>query len=157
MSVMPLTLVHPPTIRDLLLDETFARFMRRVPRLHTNIVQSGTKNPPWLLWVEYTDGTWKRKGFEEYADAYHRMRKLLKDEHVLDVAITSRRQMLQPPMGFVWQHRKFPWCARCRRPSMFPTSLTHRAIEIIDYTFDEPDRCYYCGIRRAALPKHSPR
>lgn len=142
---------------DLLADEIFAKYMRRVPRLHDNIVESGTKNPPWLLWVEFTDGKWKRKGFADYADAYRRMKKLLEDEHVLDVCIVSRRQMFAPPMTYNWQYRKFPWCARCRRPSMFPFSLTHRAIEIVDYTFDEPERCYYCGIRRAALPKHSPR
>lgn len=153
---MALSLVHPPTMKVLLEDDTFNKFMRRVPKLPANLLHT-YGNPPWLIWAEFENGTWKKKGVGEYADAYRLMRKLVKSSKVRDVSLVSRRMMFAPPMDFNWQHRKFPWCARCRRPSMFRFNLQHRAIEIQDYTFDEPYRCYYCGIRQAALPRHSPR
>lgn len=153
---MALTIVHPPTMRVLLEDDTFAKYMRRVPRLPDNLLHT-YGNPPWLLWAEFEDGTWKRARVAEYRDAYSKMKRLLKNTKVRDVSLVSRRMMFAPPMDFNWQSRKFPWCARCRRPSMFRFALKHHAIEIVDYTFDEPYRCYYCSIRQVALPKHSPR
>jgi DNA-directed RNA polymerase subunit RPC12/RpoP len=143
-------------MRELLLNDEFRAMMRRRPRLPENLMRPDMA-PPWHLWVLTTSDKWKRGKFRTYDDAYKKMRELLKDESIEDVSITSIRYMMPPPMGFVWMDRKYPWCARCRRPSTFVLQVHHRAINFEEPTLDEPNRCFYCGIRLVALPRYSPR
>lgn len=137
-------------------DEYFRAMMRRRPKLPANLIRPDL-SPPWRLWALTTGDKWKSGRFDTYDEAYAKMRELLKKESIDDVAITSVRFMMPPPIGFRWSSRKYPWCARCRRPSTFFYRLQHRAVDFEEIVTDEPMRCFYCGIRQAAIPKHSPR
>lgn len=156
MSVMALTLNRPPTMRTLLEDPAFRKMMRTRPRLPSNLIRPGMSEP-WHVWILMESEKWKRGRFHTYDEAYVKMRNMLERDDVQDVAITSIRFMLPPPIGFKWQSRKYPWCARCRRPSVFLYRLLHRAIDFEEVNTDEPIRCFYCGHRQVSLPRWNPR
>jgi len=141
---------------ELLEDEYFRAMMRRNLVLPTNLT-SPSLSPPFLLWRLTTDNVWQRGQYHTYADAYRSMKKQLEKPTTADVAIVSRRKMFPPPIGFKWKAGRFPWCARCRRPSAFRLRYTHHATRGVEITTDESVRCFYCGIRRVALPRYSPR
>jgi hypothetical protein len=156
MSDVALTLIQPPDMRTLLTDDAFRKMMRTRPRLPANLLRPQL-SPPWIVWVMTTSGKWKKGNFQTYDDAYRKMKEMLEREDIQDVAITSRRYMMPPPIGFDWAYGKFPWCARCRRPSIFQFKLIHRGIDFEEINPHDPIRCFYCGIRQEALPRHSPR
>lgn len=137
-------------------DEFFRGMMRRRPRLPSNLLRPGMSEP-WHVWVLMDNDRWKRARFHTYDESYAKMKALLKRGDVVDVSITSIRFMMPPPIGFNWSNRRYPWCARCRRPSTFLYRLEHRAIDFEEINTDEPMRCFYCGIRQTAIPTHSPR
>jgi hypothetical protein len=145
---------RPPAMADLLKDPYFRGMMRRAVQLPPNLT-SPTLSPPWALWRLTTESKWQRGQFPTYADAYRSMRKQMEKEDTLDVCIVSKRKMWAPPIGFKWNVRQYTWCARCRRPSIFRTRYKHHALQVL--TYDESQRCYFCGIRRVALPRHAPR
>lgn len=151
-----LELITPPDIRTLMKDPLFRKMMRTRPRMPETAVDPRIP-PAWMLWVLGDDEKWKRGQYRTYDDAYKKMKSFLEKDSTIDAAIVSKRIMFPPPVGFKWQSRKFPWCARCRRPSMFTEALTHRALGHAEFTMDEPIRCWYCGIRQVALPRHFPR
>lgn len=154
---MSLSVIHPPDIRSLLRNRTYRQMMTRQPRLPANLTRSDM-SPPWQVWLLTTSGKWKRGRYNTYTDAYNLMRRKLKDESVEDIAVVSMRYLMPPPMGYVWDHYKYPWCPRCRRPSLFQQRYDHRALPAhCELTYDEPLRCWYCGIRQAAFPRYSPR
>lgn len=131
--------------------------MRRVPRIPANLTLPGMTQP-WHVWVMKTDGKWQRGRYHTYADAFKLMKTKLADEHVADVSIVSIRWLTPPPIGFRWKSGQYPWCPRCRRPSLFQQAYDHRALpRDAELTYDEPMRCFYCGIRQAAFPRYSPR
>lgn len=144
-------------MRVLLKDPIFRKMMLRVPQLPDNVLLPSL-SPPWQVWVMKTDGNWQRARKRTYRDAFDLLKLKLKDEHVEDVSIVSIRYLMPPPVGYRWQWHKYPWCPRCRRPSMFVEEYDHRAIPpTADITYDDPIRCFYCGIREAAFPRYSPR
>lgn len=155
LSNMALTFNLPPTIHELMDDPIFAKMMRTRPRIPENLIHS-TLSPAWNLWLLTTDDKWKRGRYANYEDAYRKMRELITDRHTADISIVSVRFMMAPPRGFVWRPRRNPWCARCRRPSLFLEDYNPRSLRDSDITFDESIRCFYCGIRSVALPKYSP-
>ena len=154
---MALELVQPPDMRRLLRNTTFRQMMTRQPRIPANLLNPDL-SPPWQVWVLKTDGIWQRGKYQNYTDAYNMMRRKLKDGRVADIAVVSMRYLMPPPSGFRWNSRAFPWCPRCRRPSLFRERYDHRALpDDCELTLDEPLRCFYCGIRRAAFPRYRPR
>lgn len=154
---MSLSVVQPPDLRRLLKDKVFRRMMTRQPHIPDNLTREGS-TPPWHVWLLTTSGTWKRGRYHTYSDAYNLMRRKLRDESVEDIAIVSVRYLMAPPVGFRWNYHQYPWCPRCRRPSLFFERYEHRAVKSIpDVYVDEPFRCFYCGIRRAAFPRYLPR
>lgn len=146
---------RPPNIRTLMEDPVFAKFMRTRPRMPASALDPRIP-PAWVVWVLTSTDKWQKKEVRSYDEAYRIFKKLLPSSRVQDIAIVSKRVMLGPPVGYSWSSSKFPWCARCRRPSLFLESLSHRALGAAEFTEDEPIRCYYCGIRRAALPRYVP-
>jgi DNA-directed RNA polymerase subunit RPC12/RpoP len=153
---MALTLVHPPTIFQLMEDKFFQRMMKRIPSIPDNLMRPELP-PMWHIWVEKDGDKWARGRARTYHEAWDKFRQYREMPDVVDISIVNIRFMMPPPIGFKWQYRKFPWCARCRRPSLFTHTLDHRADPFSEIVLDEPIRCYYCGIRQIALPKHSPR
>lgn len=143
-------------MRELLRDEYFRGMMQRNLVLPSNLTSS-VLSPPFLLWRLTTDNRWQRGEFSTYVDAFNAMRRQLKKDDTADIAIVSKRKMFPPPMGFRWNRREYTWCARCRRPSTFRVRYTHHAMRGVEITTDDSIRCFYCGIRRVALPRHSPR
>lgn len=156
MSDVALTLITPPNIRVLMEDAAFRKMMRTRPRLPANLLRPQL-SPPWLVWVLTTGGKWKKGNFSTYDEAYKKFKEMLEREGTEDVCITSKRFLMPPPEGFRWQSSKFPWCPRCRRPSLFQYKLNHRGIDFPEIVTDEPIRCFYCGIRQGAFPRYSPR
>jgi DNA-directed RNA polymerase subunit RPC12/RpoP len=152
---MALTLIQPPTMHELMDDLVFAKMMRTRPRIPSNLTRP-TQTPAWHVWRLTTEDKWQRGRYSVYDDAYRKMKELLADRHTADIAIVSIRFLMPPPANFIYRPRRNPWCGRCRRPSLFTEQWDHRALRHSDMTFDEPVRCHYCGIRRAALPHYSP-
>lgn len=148
--------LRPPSLSELLTDPYFARMMRRNIVLPSNLT-APTLSPPFALWRLTDDSRWQRGQYQTYAEAFAAMKRHLARENTLDIAIVSKRKMFPPPIGFKWSTRQFSWCARCRRPSTFRTRYTHHAMRGVEMTTDESRRCYYCGIRQVALPRHKPR
>jgi hypothetical protein len=154
---MPLVTVMPPDLRRLLRDTEFRAMMMRRPVLPDNLTRPGMSEP-WHVWVLKNDMRWQRGRYYRYTDAYNVMRRKLKDPDVIDISVVSIRYLMPPPSGYRWNYRKYPWCPRCRRPSIFRLQYDHRAIpDDAEISFDEPRRCFYCGIRRAAFPRYAPR
>lgn len=147
-------MIKPPDIRTLLEDPTFAKFMRTRPRMPANATHPSMP-PAWAMWVLLDTDKWRTAEFRVYDDAYKKMKQLLKNDRVVDLSIVSKRVMMPPPEGLSWAGRQ-RWCGRCRRPSLFRTSLGHRALRGAELTLDDPERCFYCGIRLVALPRYSP-
>lgn len=142
----------PPTMRDLLDDPVYRKFVRTVPRLASNLAH-GT---PWAVWARKTDGRWMGGEFSTYADAWAVVVKKVRDTTFEDVAVVSKRQLFRtipagyrPPWGF-------DWCSRCRRPTTYAIRPGHHGLRKAPaITTDEPYRCYYCGAR-AVLASISP-
>jgi hypothetical protein len=147
---------RPPELRMLLQDQYFKQMMRRRPRIPSNLTRPEL-SPPWQVWVLTTTERWRKGEFHSYDDAFRVMREKLRDEGTMDVALVSKRFLMAPPIGFKWQWKKYPWCPRCRRPSVFKLSYGHRNLRGVQLSDDEPMRCFYCGIRQAAFPHYTPR
>lgn len=147
---------RPPSLRMLLRDEFYRGMMRKRPKVPSNLLRPEL-SPAWQVWVLTESEKWRRGEFASYDEAFTVVRVKLKQEGILDVALVSKRYMMPPPIGFKWQWRKYPWCPRCRRPSLFTVKYNHRNLRDVDVTFDEPIRCFYCGIRQAAFPRYTPR
>lgn len=143
-------------MRELLKDEYFRGMMRRNVTLPSNLT-SPTLSPPWMLWRLTDGGLWQRGQYTDYADAFRAMRKQLEKPDTADVSLVCKRKMFLPPIGFKWNTSRYQWCARCRRPSTFRVRYSHHALKGADLTTDESIRCFYCGIRRVAMPKSKPR
>lgn len=140
----------PPTIHELLSDDVMRRYYTRVPRLPATL-QWGD---PWMVWATDHEGRWGSKMFPGYRVAWEKAFEMIKNTaRYRDVAIVSRRVLFAPPAHAVWP-AKFDWCSRCRRPSEFrERSPQHHALRGLPVlTEDSPRRCYYCGIRRVAMP-----
>lgn len=146
----------PPDIRTLMQDPIYAKFVRTRPKLPATLTHPSL-SPPWVVWVWMSNEKWRTKEFATYDEAYLLMKRQLELPNVTDLAIVCKRRMVGPPAGYRWPSRKYPWCARCRRPSMFLNRLHHRALRGAEVTLVDTERCFYCGIRQIALPKHSPR
>lgn len=153
---MALSVVTPPTMSELLKDPYFKRMMKRRPIIPNNLERPELP-PMWHLWILTNDEKWKRGRYRTYDQVWIKFIEHLKNPETQDICITNIRFMMPPPIGYRWQWKKFPWCARCRRPSTFHYELDHRADPFSEIVLDEPYRCFYCGIRLIALPKHSPR
>lgn len=144
----------PPTLRELLADPVYRMYYLREPKLPPGL-QHGD---PWLVWAVNHDGQWGKRMFSEYADAWAKVISIYKQpDRFRDVAVVSRRMMFAPPEKATWRST-FAWCARCRRPSEFRVrSPQHHALRGQPVlTDDEPRRCYYCGIRKAAMLNYRP-
>lgn len=165
MAIQRLRLVVPPTLAELLEDSTYAAWFRRNPLMPPN-VRSAT---PWQIIARRVPdahgSTWALKMMPAYADAYRRVRSMLRDAQWEDVAICSRAAMFRPPFDFEWGSR-FHWCGRCRRPSLFQPMQIHpimrgqmdsALLHAIMLATETPERCYYCGVRRSSMPHYRPR
>ena len=168
-------LITPPTIRDLLDDPTYRTYMKQVPGPHPAL----THGDPWQVWARTDEGKWRTGKFPTYRDAWAVLVKAVRTPSIADAALVSRRVFFGPPGH--WQEYKarnprtnvlevyerwvvdfhwdvgLEWCPRCRRPTTFRRlHHTHHALKRQPtLTYDDPYRCVYCGIRRAALPDPS--
>lgn len=166
-------LASPPTMAELLYVPVFREYMEA----HPTSRNPGLMRPgAWWVWARTTEGAWKRGTFDDYGRAWDVARRYLDKPVIADVAVVSKRVLFAPPGEWRKFRQRRPdgsstiverwvptytvppgltWCARCRRPSVFRNwSATHHALKLQPaLTTDEPFRCYYCGIRRAGLPR----
>lgn len=145
----------PPTLKELLDDPLYRLYILRVPKLPENIAWG----EPWMVWAVTHDGRWGKRLFASYQEAWAKTVELHKQpEKFRDVALVSRRMLFPPPSRFVWKGRLYAWCSRCRRPSEFRLRAPdHHALRgQPTLTDDNSQRCYYCGIRKIAMPEYFP-
>lgn len=145
----------PPTLRELLADPVYRMYYAREPHL-PEALEWGE---PWLVWAVTHEGQWGKKTFETYAEAWSKVVELYKKpDKIRDICVVSRRMMFAPPRRALWKASVHSWCARCRRPSEFrQRSPEHHALRSQPVlTDDAPRRCYYCGIRKIAMPFWTP-
>jgi hypothetical protein len=143
------TLITPPSIHSLMLDPVYAKFMKTIPRLPESISHGN----PWQVWVQRDNGKWATTRTPTYRDAWSHFRRAYDNpDAFIDVAITSRRRFFGPPAHYVWDVNAYPWCPRCRRPSVFHETMVHHALKFSSViSSDEPYRCHFCGIRKAIV------
>lgn len=171
-----------PTMRGLMEDDQFRRYMKVVPRLPVNL-RTGN---PWQLWVNRS-GNWGTTLRPTYADAWkvfvHHYKAGREDHR--DVSLVSRRVFFAPPgewyrvkmkvgrrptpdnsatwqwklewrwrQTFFWEGHEFAWCGRCRRPTYWqPLNGDHHALRRSPaMTTEDNYRCNICGIRYIANP-----
>lgn len=82
------------TLPELLRDPTYREFFSKVPK----DFKPAPGRKPWRLYIQQeVDGTWSRKDFESYADAYKVLVRYLKGGRLHDGAIQSRGIAFAPP------------------------------------------------------------
>ncbi len=82
------------SIIELLEDPRYRKYFTTVPR--TLVPAPGQK--PWRLYIQRSsDGPWRKKEYEKYADAFRHLAKDLKGGRVHDGAIQSRGIAFGPP------------------------------------------------------------
>jgi hypothetical protein len=165
-----------PTMRALMDDPIFKAYMKKIPRLH----HANTYGDPWQVWVRTLEGKWRTGQFPTYRDVWPVFVKALRTDSAADVCLTSRRVFYAPPgewrrvkvkrkptainpspylieqrwrQTFQWD-AGLEWCGRCRRPSYWmPLHDKHHALRRQPaITYDDNERCVYCGIRWIAMP-----
>jgi hypothetical protein len=142
--------MKPPSLRQLLEDPIYRSFIKTIPVLSPNL----TNGNPWAVWARSTEGPWRGSNFPTYRDAWAVVVKALRNPGYEDVTIISRRQLFPPPIHFYWDYH-YEWCSRCRRPTTFAIRPRHHALRSAPVmTLDDPYRCYYCGMRRCAMPEY---
>lgn len=150
-------LITPPTFHDLYDDPVFKRYVHARPRIAV------ATHEPWVV-LARRSGTieaprWAMRPFVDYREALDKALSLDPGKFD-DVAIICKPKLWRPPMDFTWSH-PFIWCGRCRRPSRFIMMARPERHPMLRnapaITRDEPYRCYYCGMRRAAQPVYKER
>jgi hypothetical protein len=145
--------MKPPTMRVLLEDPVYRAMFKTIPHLAPSLAYG----QPWAVWGRLTTGKWRGGKFHTYADAWRVVVKAVRSTTYEDVAIVSRRQLFAPPPGAIWDY-PFAWCSRCRRPTMFAVRPNHHALRdapvLITDRSEPRDKCYYCGMRRVAMPAY---
>lgn len=136
----------PATMRDLLKDPAYRKYVMTVPRPHPLLVHGD----PWQVWVRTVEGRWRTGLFADYKAAWATVVQKVRDTAgTADVTLTSRRVMFAPPAGYDTKD----WCPRCRRPSHWaPLSEHHHALKgqiALDMDYALNRRCMFCGIRRS--------
>jgi hypothetical protein len=147
--------IEQVTLRELLQDPLFRKWMTKIPRPSPTPFPNG-----WRVYAKI-GGRWRRKEFRTYAEAYRWLMPRLR--RFEDAAISSKAQPFKPPIvsrGGVkdfWRpkldllgHR---WCPYCRRPTVFFTFRKHHAMPANLCASYEP-RCTICGIRGSAIKEY---
>jgi hypothetical protein len=143
--------VKPPTLRELMGDPIYSKFIRTIPRLPENL----RWGRPWAVYQLHTDGRWFGGNFSDYRAAWAIVVGALKNHDIEDVAIVSRRLLVpRVPSGYQipWG---LDWCTRCRRPTTWAIRAPRGGYRALATT-DDPYRCYYCRAR-ASLAAIDPR
>lgn len=121
---------------------------------------------------------WKGGKFHTYREAYSVVAKALKAKDpqtnkpkYYDMCISSRIQLFEPHYTLTpdlqaitsnhnrlttYTSENLEWCGRCRRLTTFEWAMrSHHALRSsLAITTDDPYRCFYCGIRKVAMPKY---
>jgi hypothetical protein len=165
--------IKPPTLRSLVEDPAFRHYMKTLPALPNNI-SWGT---PWAVIALRTDGKWMMGKYALYPHAWQMTVRLMRDDHIEDVSLVSRRRLFLPPTrtedykvrvkkpssGRVVIEKRtrvvpilahlivypYSWCVRCRRPSSFELFTSHHAIPRSVPIDPTAPRCTFCGMRDA--------
>jgi DNA-directed RNA polymerase subunit RPC12/RpoP len=146
--------VMPPTLRELLRNDTFRQFMKTRPRLPEHLLTGD----PWMVWAKTTRNTWINPRFATYDLAWKQSVAMMRDvDEYADISLISRRVLMPPPAYLLplmneYEMLGFEWCGRCRRPTKFKLSTSrHHAVRgFPTVTEDDPVRCYYCGQRQVS-------
>lgn len=141
--------MKPPHLAALLEDPVYRAYMKTVPWLAPNL----RLGQPWAVWARKATGSWAGGKFESYREAWSVTLKYMRHPSIEDVAIVSRRQLYAPPELLWWDEFHYHWCWRCRRPSSFGIRPIHHALRDSPvFNPETPDRCYFCGMSRSAMP-----
>lgn len=141
---MSLTVIQPPTIRELLKDPVMKSVILKTPRL------PGGSRPaePFRVWGIRHDSKWAGKNHPDYASAFAMVKKMLGQPEVYqDAVIICRPVGFRPPQS-LHMPAGTSWCGHCRRPTVYRRTRSHAAMKkwpvISD---DDVKRCYYCAGR----------
>ena len=159
------------TMSELIEDPVYRRFLETKPVTPPHSRDKKMQSsPPWTVWVQReSGGSWGKKSFWKYSEAFKFMRKALK-MGVHDAAINNKRVAFKPPYRLArirgkyvvgsdgirrqatkrvpWKPRlpsdeaEHLWCPYCRRPTIFRFYRKHRAMVVMDPTIR---RCCICG------------
>lgn len=165
---------------ELLKDPAYKKFLLSKPKVPRH--QKTMGGTPWVVYVQKEiDGSWGKKEFPKYSDAFKFFKAWLK-KGAHDLAINNRRFGFDPPLRFARIKGKYVkgtdgvtrqatkavpwkvparlaadqpdhhWCKYCRRPTVFKFYASHKRLGQCDPSVP---RCCICGASaRIALPAH---
>lgn len=158
---------------ELVKDPVYRKFLETKPEL-PRIMRSKKMmaSPPWVVYIQREmDGSWGKKEFWKYSEAFHFMRGWMK-KGAYDATINCKRLGFDPPMRRVRLKGKYivgsdgisrqatklvpwklpakmaldqidhHWCKYCRRPTIFKNFSRHKRMGNVDPTVP---RCCICG------------
>ncbi len=142
MGSRTISAVKPPTIRELLDDPAYRRFMKQLPSPEPKAI-----GLPWFVYAQKGQLQWRGKGFVTYADAWPTFVKVVRNDAYVDVALVSKRVLYKmPPEIAHIMSWPFEWCPRCRRPTMYELFKRHHAMRGNIFA-SRAARCVFCAIK----------
>jgi hypothetical protein len=168
---------------ELVKDPVYRKFLEtqpKTPRITRD--KAMMQSPPWVVYIQReVDGSWGKKEFWKYSEAFKFMRAWLK-RGAHDAAINNKRFGFDPPLRFArirgkyivgsdgvkrqatkaipWQPKLGPgdpehhWCRFCRRPTVFKYFGKHKRLGRVDPT---TPRCSICGASARIALGHADR
>lgn len=160
------------TMRQLLVDEIFRKWMTRKPEFpHPETVR-------WRLYVQREEGgPWAKRDVESYGEGYRLLAENFKRWHDCALVCLGResrppvvrkavkvkhpktgkmvkgyKRVYHKPMISVIGHR---WCGYCRRPTVFRSFSKHHALpHFFKRSLLWEPRCTICGIREVSIKRY---
>jgi hypothetical protein len=149
----PVGEIRQVTLRELLEDPVYRKWFTQRP--------ARRRPESWRVYVlEIEGGSWKKKDFGRWADAYDFLRQHYKEWY--DAALCSRVWEWRPPVirervGKRWRRNYHEpvvsmighvWCPHCRRPTVFRQFKRHHNVgKALTYK----SRCSICGISLSGI------
>lgn len=146
------------TLRQLVEDPIYRKWLKTPP------VGGFPKYTKFRVYAQRErDGSWAKKDFENFKDAYTFLAKNLREWH--DATLCTINYQSRPPVIYVNGKRRYyapmvlmeghDWCPHCRRPSVFGYFHTHHAFTGHFRPLPFKRRCGVCGIADTAIKDYT--
>lgn len=139
-----------PTLSTLLKDPAYRSYFTKPA-----VIPKGIFHPaPFRVWGITTQSRWAGTTAVDYADAFNKVKVMIKSKKFQDISISSRVVGFPAPESLRLHYKSdgYDWCLMCRRPVVFEPRERHHALrkDLHCYFADFPV-CPYCGIREETM------
>lgn len=140
-----------PTLSALLKDPEYKAYFIRPAVIPKSVYHTA----PFKVWGITLQDKWAGTTAKDYAEAFGKVKVMLKSKKFRDVSISSRVVGFPAPEGLRLKYKTeggYDWCLMCRRPVIFEAQDWHHALrnDLHCYFANFPV-CPYCGIREETM------